>query len=89
MTTTKTKHGKHDKRDGSSGQFIRVALCDICGKGTGADYCTDDEVCQGSDGPGFYLCTRKRCGSKIEGLSIEQRREIYTKQRAANRASDL
>lgn len=63
---------QHTERDwGGSGRYIKSAPCDGCGKPVGTNYFTDGEVCGGSDGPGFYLCERKRCITKRSGLSIE------------------
>lgn len=54
--------------------------CDACGRSTGEDsYCTDDEVCQGGDGPGFFLCNRKDCMPDYATLTVEQRRARYTR----------
>lgn len=74
---------QHDARD-SSGRYAKSQSCDCCGKPVGTEYLTDDEVCGGSDGPGFYLCQRKRCAAKQAGLSVEARRALYTAQRAKN-----
>jgi hypothetical protein len=73
----------HDKRD-KAGKFVSSPKCDACGKPVGTNYYTDDEVCSGSDGPGFYLCERKRCGASLEGLDVVSRRSIYEKRRAKN-----
>jgi hypothetical protein len=81
----KSKWG-NEKRERENGRFAVSEACDCCGKGTGRDYCTDDEVCGGTDGPGFFLCARARCRAKVEGLGVEERRVLYTAQRAANRA---
>lgn len=52
---------KHTDKD-ARGKYSAAPKCDCCGKPTNeALRYTDDEVCQGSDGPGFYLCHRKRC----------------------------
>lgn len=68
-----------------SGRYSTSIKCDCCGKPVKpAGHVTDDEVCAGGDGPGFYLCHRARCGKKYEALSIEQRRELFTTQRAKN-----
>ena len=86
MTTSGSHHAaRHELRDDSSGQFVKTQPCDGCGKPTGRDYFTDDEVCGGSDGPGFYLCGRKRCCAKREHLSVEARRELYTRVREEGR----
>ena len=67
------------------GRYAREMPCDGCGKPV-LDYGTDDEVCGGGDGPGFYLCHRKRCGAALEGKTTEERRAHYTAQRAKNDA---
>jgi len=73
----------------SQGRYDFEPACDCCGKPCGSTvdgYLTDDEVCGNTDGPGFFLCDRKRCAAKREGLTVEQRRELYTRQRAINEA---
>lgn len=89
------KWGQDDKggggeRDAASGRFVTSILCDACGKPMGnldkpGNHYTDDEVCGGSDGPGFYLCHRVRCGEHRESLPVEERRALYTAQRAKNK----
>jgi hypothetical protein len=82
-TMKKLERHHHDKRNWSSGQFIKSAACDGCGKPVGTNYFTDDEVCGGGDGPGFYLCERKRCAARREGMSVDERRALYERTRAA------
>lgn len=55
---------------------------DGCGKPVGTNYFTDDEVCGGGDGPGFYLCAR--CAKSREGMGIEERRAMYERTRRSN-----
>jgi hypothetical protein len=78
---------REQSRDFATGRYEKEARCDACGKPCKPDdFCTDDEVCDGGDGPGFHLCHRKRCPSnKMIGWSVERRREFYTAQRAKNR----
>jgi hypothetical protein len=73
--------------------FQRWCLCDACGDGYNAvvKHVTDDEVCGGTDGPGFYLCGEAKCeasdwwdGNGACSLSVEGRRAFYTAQRAEN-----
>jgi hypothetical protein len=71
----------HNERDASQ-RFRKTHPCDACGKPVGTDHITDDEVCGSSDGPGFFLCDRKRCCAKREPLSVEERRALYTATRA-------
>ena len=61
-----------------AGRFIETPSCDGCGKPVGTAYFTDDEVCGVGDGPGFYVCERKCCSKKLNGLDIEARRAVYT-----------
>lgn len=76
----------HEDR-GRGGRFRKAPACDACGKPTNeAERYTDDEVCQGSDGPGFFLCHRKRCIAARD-LPLKQRRSLYTAMRAANDAA--
>ena len=72
---------QHDQR-GSGGRYAATATCDGCGKPVGTNYCTDTEVCGNGDGPGFYLCERKRCAKRLEGKSVEERRAQYERTRA-------
>lgn len=78
---------QHDRK-GSDGKYTAAVACDCCGKPTNeAERYTDDEVCGGGDGPGFYLCHRKRCIDKRDNLGdAETRRAYYTNQRAKNDA---
>jgi hypothetical protein len=81
------KHGELREHRGGDGKYVKADPCDGCGKPTNeATRMTDDEVCGGSDGPGFFICDRKRCSAKLEPMTVEQRREHYTKQREINRS---
>lgn len=66
-----------------------LQLCDGCGVSFDCDepdaHYTDDEVCDGGDGPGFFLCSK--CGNATSGLGIEARRTLYTEQRERNDAA--
>ena len=77
----------HDDRDYRSGKFRKSPACDGCGKPVGTNYFTDEDVCGGGDGPGFYLCDRVRCCQRRD-LDVEGRRALYTAQRAINDAAD-
>lgn len=86
--TAKFKHGDLAEDRGRDGKYTRSSPCDACGKPTNeATRATDDEVCQGTDNPGFYLCDRKRCHAKIPD-GLEERRAYYNAQRALNDAAD-
>lgn len=67
----------------------RVLRCDACGEPIANDplgfamYATDDEVCAGGDGPGFFLCVSEECNA-YHGLDVEARRALYTTQRERN-----
>ncbi len=78
------KRYAHETRARGTGRYLASPRCDGCGKPVGTAYYTDDEVCGGSDGPGFYVCERKRCAAKLTGLSVEARRAIYVATRAAH-----
>lgn len=55
-----------DRRRDSKGRYAEEHKCHACGKPAPMyDYCTDDELLGGSDGPGFIICRRKRCEAKI------------------------
>lgn len=79
---------RHAAREATGGRFTRGYSCDYCGKSIGRDaagainHYTDDDVCGGSDGPGFMLCGRVRCCREREALSVEERRAAYTRRRA-------
>ncbi len=72
---------KHERRD-AGGRFSTGHLCDFCNKPTGADFETDPDVCGGGDGPGFFLCSRKRCSAKREVFDVEARRRMYAHARS-------
>lgn len=69
------RHQHRERRP--NGQYKKTHLCDCCNKPVGTAFFTDDEVCQGSDDPGFYLCERKACVAKREKLSVDDRRALY------------
>lgn len=76
---------KHEHR-ATDGRYTLAHPCDACGKSTNeACRYTDDEVCGSSDGPGFFLCDREACILKRD-LPLEDRRTLYTEQRAKNDA---
>ncbi len=76
-----------EQRRDPAGQYTHKIACDACGKVAGENYATDDEVCGGTDGPGFFLCSRPACTSKVpEGP--EERRVYYTAQRTKNDAAE-
>lgn len=77
---------RHDDRVVGGGKFKKSPPCDACGKPVGTDYMTDDEVVGNGDGPGFFLCDRKRCEAKRDALDVAGRRALYTAQRAKNNA---
>lgn len=77
---------------GYDGRFKISILCDCCGKPMGdldkdGNHFTDSDVCGSSDGPGFFLCHRKRCHAAQEGKTIEERRVMFTTQRDRNDAA--
>jgi len=78
----------HEERDEASGRYVGTERCDLCGKPVGTDYMTDGEVCGTGDGPGFYLCERRRCVAARAGLSVETRRAAYEARRFENRKDD-
>ena len=75
--TTKLDRTAHKERE-RNGRYATRELCDGCNKPVGTNYYTDDEVCGGGDGPGFFICERKR-----EGLTVEQRQALYEANRDA------
>lgn len=72
----------HTDRAWKTGQYKKTPPCDGCCKPVGTAYFTDYEVCGDNDSPGFYLCDRPACMRKRTGLSIEERRKLYTSQRS-------
>lgn len=67
-----------------AGRYTKADPCDACGRACNeAERYTDDEVCGCSDGPGFYLCHRKRCITARDP-PLEERRTLYTAQREIN-----
>lgn len=85
MSDKKYKHGSLDEHRGTDGRYVKADPCDGCGKPCNeATRMTDDEVCDGSDGPGFFLCDRKRCMARYADLPVEARRDLFTAQRAIN-----
>jgi hypothetical protein len=75
-TTTKLERTAHTDKD-RQGKYRATAKCDGCNKPVGTNYFSDEDVCGSGDGPGFYVCDRKRCAAKLEGLGVEQRRAVY------------
>jgi len=80
MNDQRLKRHRYDER--RKGRYIKSPQCDGCNKPVGTNYYTDDEVCQGSDGPGFFLCDRARCLKQRDLDDVEARRRLYTEQRA-------
>lgn len=78
---------RHSDKD-ASGKYTNAIKCDCCGKPTNeAERYSDDEVCGSSDGPGFYLCHRKRCATKRDAMTLAERTGHYCTQRAKNNAA--
>lgn len=69
-----------------AGRYSHKPPCDGCGRPCTGEHYTDEAVCGGTDGPGFYVCERKSCAAKLEPMTVEERREHYTAQRAKNDA---
>lgn len=83
----KLKRHNYNERN-RDGRYRKSPKCDGCGKRVGTNYCTDDQVCGSSDGPGFFLCDRLVCIERIGNLSVDERRELYTNQRFINDLSN-
>lgn len=81
-TAKKLKRHTWEKRE-RAGRYRKSPTCDGCGKPAGTAWFTDEEVCGGSDGPGFYLCDRSACVARRDGLAVEQRRALYESTRTA------
>ena len=73
---------------GKKGRFARVTRCDGCGKPVTGQHFTDDRVCGGTDGPGFFLCDRKRCVEQLRQVEsesgIDGLRMLYEERRCRN-----
>jgi hypothetical protein len=71
------------------GRFKKHPACDCCGKPC-TEFFTDERVCGGGDGPGFFICGRKACSAKAQRVEleggIEALRKLYTLQRELNNA---
>jgi hypothetical protein len=81
-----------DYRRDRVGRFTREDRCDSCGAviahHRGAQYATDTDVCDNGDGPGFFLCVDKpKCEQRYQGMDVESRRDLFTRQRAENDAA--
>ncbi len=88
MSAVRRVGRKWDERERGGGKFRAGPRCDACGKPTGADYMTDERVCGNSDGPGFFLCGRKRCTSARDAAEanggLAALALLYTTQRKIN-----
>lgn len=69
-----------------NGKFAHRVACDACGKAVNmdGDWESDNEIANGSDGPGFYLCVRPACIKKRQKLGVVERTKLYTMQRMKN-----
>lgn len=54
-------------RDAQGARFRKHPKCDACGKPVTAFF-TDNRICGGTDGPGFYLCDRRKCAENREQI---------------------
>ncbi len=74
-------------RDAKGSRFVKHPKCDGCGKPV-TEHFTDERVCGGTDGPGFYICGRKRCTATLteveESGGLEALGAHYAAQRKAN-----
>jgi len=77
--------GEEQKRD-RAGRYARHTRCDGCGLPIRGQYLTDEAVCGGTDGPGFYLCWRVRCSRRRAQLGLAERGAFYAEQRRKNTA---
>jgi hypothetical protein len=75
------KHGSDpSRRREDNGRYAIEQPCDACGKPIHGDYSTDDEVCAGTDCPGFFLCQRKSCWKKYENMDRATRTRFFFEQ---------
>jgi hypothetical protein len=65
-----------------AGRFVRVNLCEFCGKKAPVDYFSDEDTA--NTGLGLVVCARKRCEAAREALPVADRIEHYRKQRDLN-----
>lgn len=69
----------------SNGRYKVEQRCDACAKPIHGTHYTDDAVCGGGDGPGFFLCGRVRCSKRYENMSVEERRAFFKRTEADGR----
>ena len=75
------RHGSDPaRRRESDGRYAIEQPCDACGKPIHGEYATDDEVCCGTDCPGFFLCGRKTCWKKYEHMNRAERTRFFFEQ---------
>lgn len=73
----------------TSGKYAHKQACDACGKSVNEnDFVSDTEASGGSDGPGFFLCSRPGCVRKRESLDLHKRKQLYAAQRAKNDSAE-
>lgn len=56
--------------------------CDACGQPLEGVHITDDEVCHGTDRPGYFLCGRAKCPATrayAAGYSVHVRAAMYVR----------
>lgn len=74
---------------GVSGRFQKSTACDFCGKSCAGGHQSDDRVCGGGDGPGFYLCDRPSCMRQRDAYEashgLQGLAERYAEVRAKNK----
>jgi len=82
MPTPIEYNGSLPQEDGREDEH-EAHLCDACGVPIVGEHFTDEVVCRGGDGPGFFLCGMEACVANRPG-GIRQRRAFYTRQRERN-----
>lgn len=68
----------YERKRERDGRYAIEQRCDACTMPIRGEHFTEDAVCEGSDGPGFFLCGRKRCGAKYENMTTDERRAYFT-----------
>ena len=73
---TPRQHEQDRNRATASGKFKSGPVCEFCGKPAGHNYYSDEESLS-IDALGLTLCERKRCITKRDAMSLEERRAVY------------
>ena len=74
---------RHRKREKAGGRYAASPPCDACGKPSGTDPLSDDEVMDATKSSlGLVLCERKTCEAKRGALEVAERAAMHALTRA-------